>query len=1007
MTKNRLKSGLMIILQLLFSASAISVNAQYTDYIGAGHNDNVVVTASSTDTELLASPSRLVDGSGLSESGELTSNYMQYSWISGEPVISPIDYRSDIGTWIQFDLGHIYQLAELWAWNFGYGDDSQMGLRDIIIDYSTDGLNWTELGRFEWENADPSQPNFGFKGADFNGINARYIMISIRDNWGGSQLALAEVKFNIGTGNTVAANPYPLDGANSVFKEEDLKWTKANGTGSQQIYLGTSNPPLPAGTTVENTFDPGPLEAGTTYYWRINEGDIWSFTTSSFSATGISDSLTRPAEPVSHHYPNRYVPVEITFEETPTKFRFMTPAMPSTVSENGIHYNIGYCETGDRDHPANIDEVSFSWELISDEAFETIKIWIESQNDARIKARIMGGLGGNLQGEYRLAHDDLPNGTDYGSDLRPGMGDWASETYTFYPDGMHTRHARIYSGRLTEWAAPFHEPLELGGLEYYDPFFEFNEGLVFLDIGRALRNYVEASSVTLVKMSGESTDISFDPLMRDDYPGWYDANIQLINVNAEYDPFVIALPDSVHVKPYYPDGCETVETGCYPNVWSDGYGGSTTPIGHVLNFKHYKWNKSNMISNVYLSGNIKSSEQVSDLTSLANSWVNAPALSIHSPGYSGGSYVQHERGYVFQKTEAGSSLDVTIDASADNPLIRPSFVVQNWGTLNVPEVTMNGSALVDGTDFKHGMEGAYLVIYLNVESTSAVELSIEGGENKYMAPTIELTDPMDEASHVYGDTLTFSATPFDEDGSITSVSFFINDVLVKSISDSPYTFNWIASGDGAHTIYAISTDNDGIASEHSDTVIISISGTPAAPICSITSPSNGAELSEVDIITINASASSDEKGSIASVIFYINDVPLNIKTESPYAFDWRPTAAGDYTIHTVATDNFGVRSEHSNYVKIKVNSINPTSATNRSIDSNTTFKIYPNPASDHIFLDVDAKRISIVNTLGQKVKTITEYRSGQAIDVNSLKKGIYFLSVESKQNTLTDKLILK
>jgi hypothetical protein len=50
------------------------------------------------------------------------------------------------------------------------------------------------------------------------------------------------------------------------------------------VYFGTESPPPFRGEQDIATFEPGPLEWDTTYYWRVDivggaEGDIWSFTT--------------------------------------------------------------------------------------------------------------------------------------------------------------------------------------------------------------------------------------------------------------------------------------------------------------------------------------------------------------------------------------------------------------------------------------------------------------------------------------------------------------------------------------------------------------------------------------------------------------------------------------------------------------------------------------------------------------------------------------------------------
>ena len=57
-----------------------------------------------------------------------------------------------------------------------------------------------------------------------------------------------------------------------------------------------------------------------------------------------------------------------------------------------------------------------------------------------------------------------------------------------------------------------------------------------------------------------------------------------------------------------------------------------------------------------------------------------------------------------------------------------------------------------------------------------------------------------------------------------------------------------------------------------------------------------------------------------------------------------------------------------------------------------TFRVYPNPASDVIFVEGDVANITIYNSLGQIVKTIVN--NGQ-IDVRSFDNGIYYLTLTS------------
>jgi len=87
-----------------------------------------------------------------------------------------------------------------------------------------------------------------------------------------------------------AHNPIPADGAKFVTPDAELSWTAGLTGKLHTVYFGesfedvnTATAGMPLGTT---TFTPpGPLEAGKTYYWRVDEfdppatykGDVWSF----------------------------------------------------------------------------------------------------------------------------------------------------------------------------------------------------------------------------------------------------------------------------------------------------------------------------------------------------------------------------------------------------------------------------------------------------------------------------------------------------------------------------------------------------------------------------------------------------------------------------------------------------------------------------------------------------------------------------------------------------------
>ncbi len=82
--------------------------------------------------------------------------------------------------------------------------------------------------------------------------------------------------------------PTPPDGAVGVPIDAVLSWSAGAGADSQDVYFGTEVTPPLIGNQFETKYNPGPLEYGTTYFWRIDTvkadgsvqpGYLWSFTT--------------------------------------------------------------------------------------------------------------------------------------------------------------------------------------------------------------------------------------------------------------------------------------------------------------------------------------------------------------------------------------------------------------------------------------------------------------------------------------------------------------------------------------------------------------------------------------------------------------------------------------------------------------------------------------------------------------------------------------------------------
>lgn len=165
-----------------------------------------------------------------------------------------------------------------------------------------------------------------------------------------------------------------------------------------------------------------------------------------------------------------------------------------------------------------------------------------------------------------------------------------------------------------------------------------------------------------------------------------------------------------------------------------------------------------------------------------------------------------------------------------------------------------------------------------------------------IAPTMSLS-PASLTLDSYPDTVDFTATARDSDGSIVSVEFDLDGVLVFTDTQSPYTWTWQTTP-GSHDIRAVAQDNGGKTVSRTCSAQI---GNNQKPAVAITSPAAGGTFWTGGAMTISASAS-DADGNINSVKFYANGNLIATDTTSPYSTTWTPTA-GNYSLTAVATDN--------------------------------------------------------------------------------------------------------
>ena len=128
------------------------------------------------------------------------------SWLSCQTSINPNNSRGN-SHWLQYDLGYVYELGVTQFWNYNVANLTGRGFKQIAIDYSLDGMNWSEIGVFQLPEAIGRTDYEGVIGPDLSGYQARYVLITALSNWDdGICTGLSEVRFGVSIPSTTCGD---------------------------------------------------------------------------------------------------------------------------------------------------------------------------------------------------------------------------------------------------------------------------------------------------------------------------------------------------------------------------------------------------------------------------------------------------------------------------------------------------------------------------------------------------------------------------------------------------------------------------------------------------------------------------------------------------------------------------------------------------------------------------------------------------------------------------------
>ncbi len=184
--------------------------------------------------------------------------------------------------------------------------DATDGGNGLVLGTHSDGRLWItywEAGTEFYSGAGqvPAAPRMWFATGNNNGdVAGGSLLGAMNLTEDGQSIFLNAVSFLMGETFGVASAPSPADATTDVLRDTVLSWTPSDSSVTRNMYFGVSFEDVNTATVATasnmdaNSFDPGRLDFGKTYFWRVDEvngapdntifkGNVWSFEVEPYS----------------------------------------------------------------------------------------------------------------------------------------------------------------------------------------------------------------------------------------------------------------------------------------------------------------------------------------------------------------------------------------------------------------------------------------------------------------------------------------------------------------------------------------------------------------------------------------------------------------------------------------------------------------------------------------------------------------------------------------------------
>jgi hypothetical protein len=393
---------------------------------------------------------------------------------------------------------------------------------------------------------------------------------------------------------------------------------------------------------------------------------------------------------------------------------------------------------------------------------------------------------------------------------------------------------------------------------------------------------------------------------------------------------------------------------------------------------------------------------------------------------------------------AGKNFNIKIDGESVSDVfeVPDTGGAQTWQT-----ITLTSELILKGVH----------VLRVTFES-SEINLNYLNFTLVNQGPVVNLTAPAEDEEFEAPVTISLEAEASDEDGSISKVEFYAGANKIGETTTSPFKFDWEATA-GSYALHAVAIDDDGLSVPSSDINIVVLPSQTQIPFPDSESHAVPGIIQAEDVdqgvdgvsfhdltngnikgqyrtdtsIDIEVCTDTDGGYNLADIqngewVEYTMDVAESGKhdfsfrvatqmtgqsfsvliDENPVSGNISvPNTGGWQTWNTIKLSNIDLtegqhvlrlafNSEFFNLNYIKIEKVNVVTAVDDSSDSHSV--LYPNPASDNIFIKLlpSAKSLRVISAAGLEVYSTENIQSMNFTLGKKLSPGLYTIIIRHK-----------